>query len=76
MSKRRLKVKLCNRSLGALGAGAILFQLGGCDFGQITTTTTLDGRELVISLIQGAILNPIESYITDTVNNAFGDEDD
>jgi len=54
----------------------MLFQLGGCEFGDITTTTTLDGRELVISLIQGAILNPIDAFIIDTVNDAFGPEDD
>jgi len=71
MSMRWLVAKLRYRTLGALGAGALLFQLGGCDFGQITTTTTLDGRELVISLIRGAILNPIDAYITETVNNAF-----
>ena len=75
MSKRRLAGKLRNRTIGTLGAGALLFQLGGCEFGDITTTTTLDGRELVISLIQGAILNPLDAYITDSVNAAFGEED-
>ncbi len=75
MSKRRLVAKLRHRTLGTLGAGAMLFQLGGCEFGEITTTTTLDGRELVISLIQGAILDPIGAFITDSVNDAFGEED-
>ncbi len=76
MSKRRLVAKLRHRTMGTLGAGAMLFQLGGCEFGDITTTTTLDGRELVISLIQGAILNPIDAFIIETVNDAFGPEDD
>ena len=75
MLKRRLVAKLRHRTIGTLAAGAMLFQVGGCEFGDITTTTTLDGRELVISLIRGAILNPIEAFITDSVNAAFGPED-
>ena len=53
-------------------AGAVC-QVGSCDLGEITTTTTvtLDGREVIISLIRGTILPPIEQFITDAVNEAF-----
>jgi hypothetical protein len=66
------------KKIAALCAAGFLCQLCSCDFGQISTTmtTTLDGREVIISLIRGAILEPIDQFITDAVYEFFGDEDD
>ena len=68
-----------NRSLKKkavlLGLGAMVFQLplGSCEFDQITATSTvtLDGREVIVNLIRGAILTPIDTFITDSVNELF-----
>ena len=65
--RKRLLYKLC-----AVGA---VFQLGGCEIGQITTTPTVDGREVIISLIRGIVLTPIDAFITDAINDAFDDEE-
>lgn len=51
-----------------------LFQFGGCSFGEITTTTTVDGRELLISLVRGAILTPLDQALTQAINDAFSNE--
>jgi hypothetical protein len=54
----------------------VLGQFGGCDLGTITTTTTLDGREVIISLVRSALINPLDAFITDRVNDLFTDEDE
>ena len=64
---------MCKRRLMLVGAGGFLCQLGNCDFGAITTTstTTLDGGELIASLVRGAIITPLDQWLTDTINDAF-----
>ena len=66
-------VRKVKRKAGALMMGALLFAFpfGGCQIDQITTTTTLDGREVMISLIRGAVLSPIDAWITQGVNDLF-----
>lgn len=61
-----------------VGAAGSLCQLGNCDFGEITTTstTTIDGRELLISLVRGAIITPLDQWVTDTVNDTFGPDNE
>lgn len=54
-----------------LYAGTV-FQLGGCDFGQITVTQSIDANDLVISVIRSAILDPIDAFVTQAVNDALG----
>lgn len=51
-----------------------VMQFGACNIGDIPAATTIDGREALIALIRGALLSPIDAYITQTVNNLF-DED-
>lgn len=63
------------RTIAALLSASVVFQFGGCDFGEITTTSTVDVRELLISLVRGAIIPPLEQGITDAINDAFGDDD-
>ena len=70
----KTKIRFRNRrALGAVFAAGTLCQFGGCDLGSIsaTTTTTLDGRQVIISMIRGAILTPLDTFITNTVNDAF-----
>jgi hypothetical protein len=79
--KQRNLISGARRKLGLLGCGALLFgcPFGGCQIDQVTASTTLDGREVLISLIRGAILSPIDSAITYGVNEFFDefvDEED
>jgi len=62
------------RAFAALLYAGLALQLGGCNFGEITTTTTLDGRQLIESLLRGVILTPLDQFITDSVNDLFADE--
>jgi hypothetical protein len=64
------------RLIGFVVSFGALFQFGGCDLGEITATTTLDGREVLINLIRAAIITPIDAYITNGVNNLFDDGDE
>ena len=66
-------VRKVKRKAGLLAVGATVFGFpwGGCQIDQITTTTTLDGREVMISLIRGAVLSPIDAWITQGVNDLF-----
>jgi len=68
-SLRRMTRK---RSLGLLLGFGMLCQFGGCNIGEITTTTTTDGRQVLISLVRGMILTPIDSWITAGINDLFG----
>lgn len=73
MNSRRHR--LLNRWLAILGATGFLCQFGNCEIGEITTTSTIDGRELIISLIRDAILTPLDEFVTEAVNDAFSDDD-
>jgi hypothetical protein len=67
------------KKFAAAGLGTLLFAfpLGGCELDQITATSTvtLDTREVLISAIRGAILTPIDTFITDSVNQLFDELD-
>lgn len=61
--------------VGTIASVGMVFQFGGCDFGQVTTTqtVTLDGRDVIISLIRSVIITPLDEWVTGTVNNVFGE---
>jgi len=59
------------RCVSAVLAAGTMFQLGGCTFGEITVTQTVNGADLIVSLVRGAILQPIDAYITAAINDAF-----
>lgn len=63
------------RRLSAVLAAGTMFQLGGCNLGEITVTQTINGADLILSLVRGAILQPIDAFITDAINEAFGVEE-
>jgi hypothetical protein len=63
------------KSLCVIGAAGMLGQFGGCQIPDITIPTTLSGEEALITVVRGAILTPIDAWITQAVRNAF-DEDD
>lgn len=75
MSKRN-RCGFCARTLALVCGFGVVAQFGACRIGQITTTTTLDGREALIMLIRGAILTPIDAFITEAVNRAFQNDDE
>ena len=72
---RFLTAKMRAKSLGLLCSMGVLCQLGGCDIGAITTSTTLDGRDAILQLVRGAILTPIDAFITNAVNEAFDSDE-
>lgn len=59
------------RMLGGCCAAGMLFQLAGCDISQITTTVTVDGRQLLAGAIRNAVLAPLDAAITQAINDAF-----
>lgn len=66
------------RLAGLLFSGGMLLQLGSCDFGSFaattTTTTTIDAREVIIQLVRGAIITPLDAYVTNAVSNLLSNE--
>jgi len=72
-------IRNLKRRLAALGLGVLIFQFpGGCQFDNITATSTvtLSGREVVINMIRGALLTPIDAFITQGVNELFDQLED
>jgi hypothetical protein len=56
------------------------FPWGACELGEITTTTTttLDGRDVIVSLVRSAIITPLDAWLTGVVEDffdQFGDQD-
>lgn len=56
--------------------GMSLAVIGNCNLGEVTATTTLDGRDVVTSLLKGALLTPIETAINEGVEYVFDKIDD
>ena len=69
---------MCKRRLMLVGAAGFLCQLGNCDLGAITTTSTvtLDGGEVIASLVRGAIITPLDQWLTETIEDAFESDDE
>lgn len=63
------------RALAAICSAAFLCQAGSCQFDEITTTVTLNGRDVFVSLFRDAILGPIDAYVTEAIDDFFDDED-
>lgn len=66
------------RAAGLLAACGTMFQLGGCDFGMITTTSTstLDGRVVITQLLRALIITPIDQALTNAIDNALGSDEE
>ncbi len=67
-----LKRMLQRQCLAGFCAAGFLCQFGSCELGQITTTVTVDGRELISGAIRNAILTPLDAAITEFVNEVLG----
>lgn len=65
--------RLQNLAAASLMGTCLLWWPGGCDFGSITTTSTvtLDGRTVISSLIKSGILTPLETWINTGVDALF-----
>lgn len=53
-----------------------LFPLAGCDLDGITVTQTLSVEELLLTVVRGLVIAPLDAALTDAVQNAVGDEDE
>lgn len=68
----RWSSRLRHKATAVLGAGGMLFAaFGGCQFDQIPVTSTVDSREVIVGLIRGLLIDPIDTYITNGVNEIF-----
>jgi len=73
MNRKRLLRR--SRRASAILAAATAFQIGGCDFGTITVTQQIGVEQLLIDLVRGFVLDPIDEFVTTAVNNAFDVEE-
>jgi len=71
--RTKQRMRRARRLSAALAAGT-MFQLGGCNFGEITVTQTVNGADLIVSLVRGAILQPIDAWVTTAVTDFFDTE--
>ena len=73
---RRSRVRNLKRLAAIVGSAGMVCQFGSCDLGQVTTTQTitLDGRDVIISLIRSAIITPLDEWVTNAVNEAFAED--
>lgn len=57
---------------------ALLAGTSGCELDdfQTTTTTTLSGRDVVTYFVRSLILDPIDQYLTDRIDEAFDEDED
>ena len=65
------------KSLGLFCGAGMVFQVGGCDLGNITSTTTvtLDARDALRQIVTSAILGPVNNYVTGAVDTLLGVDD-
>ena len=72
------RLRRLHRAAALAATGAVVLQLGNCQLDDINVSSavTIDGRDALIGLIRGVILTPIDQFITNGVNELFGDEDD
>lgn len=70
-----MKGKLMNRiwRASALCVAASTFQLAGC-FGEITTTSTVSGRDFFLNGLRGLILAPLDALLVQVVDNLFEED--
>ncbi|MEK6675273.1 MAG: hypothetical protein AABZ47_06410 [Planctomycetota bacterium] len=59
------------RAAGLAMIAGTLFQFGGCNLGQITTTSTLDGRDAIIQILRALIITPIDTLLSNAINQAI-----
>ncbi|HMQ16678.1 MAG TPA: hypothetical protein PKC49_11960 [Phycisphaerae bacterium] len=59
------------RAAFSISALAAAFPFSGCNFGEFTSTVTLDGRQVVTYLVRSAILTPIQTAIDGGIDYLF-----
>ena len=69
--------KRLHRAVVLTATGAMAMQLGSCQLSDINVSSavTINGQDALIELIRGAVLAPIDQFITDGINNLFDDGD-
>ena len=74
VSKRLHRLR---RAAALAGTGALVLQLGNCQLSDINVSSavTINGQDALIALIRGAILTPLDQFITNGINDLFDDED-
>jgi hypothetical protein len=65
------------RKAAMVATGAVVLQFGHCQLNDINvgSAVTINGQDALIALIRGAVLTPIDQFITDGIHELFDDED-
>lgn len=75
MKAQRTLNRLRKYSAVTVLTSGLALQFGGCIPSQFTavetTTVTLDGRTVITSLINAAIITPLQTAVADAVNSYF-----
>ena len=71
----RSTMKRTKSAMYAICSASVLFQFGGCNFGSVSLPVSLSGQELLIALVRSALVQPIDMFITDTIRNAFDNDE-
>lgn len=69
-SDRKL-LKLRKKMMVLATGMALAFPFGSCNFDEITTTSTVDTRVVVQSLVKSWVLTPIETFVNDKIDGFF-----
>ena len=79
--RTNMLVKLKRKMATFTAVGAfLLIPFGSCSLGEITTTmtttTTLDGRDVLISLVRSLIVTPIDRALTTGIEQLISNLED
>lgn len=75
MSLRRWKGSTLRKcAVSVLGAGMLL-QIGSCQLGDVTTTSTVAGRDLLLQFLRAFLIAPIDAALVNAVDGVVDNED-
>ncbi len=77
MTKASKRLHRFRRAAALAATGAVVLQLGNCrlDDINVSSAVTINGQDALIALIRGAVLTPLDQFITNGINDLFDDED-
>lgn len=52
-----------------------ILPIAGCDLEPITVTQTVTVEEIMLTVIRGLIIEPLDAAITEAVQDAFGEDE-
>lgn len=70
---KRMSKCLQSKALLAMLTGGMMLQFGGCNLGTVSAgaSVELSTRDILLSLVRGWVIDPIDTFVTDRVNALF-----